>query len=77
MRTTIDLDEDILRVVKHLAQERQESFGKILSTLARQGLQPKISATAAHHGGIPVLARKAGARPVTAQIVKELQELEN
>ena len=77
MRTTIDLDEDILRVVKHLAVERQESFGKILSTLARLGLQPKISTTAAPHGGIPVLARKAGARPVTAQIVKDLQEQDN
>ena len=77
MRTTIDLDEDILRVVKHLAQERQESFGKILSTLARQGLQPRSAFESAKRGKIPVLARKSGATSVTLQAVKDLQDQEN
>jgi len=77
MRTTIDLDEDILRVVKHLAQERQESFGKVLSALARQGLQPKSAAESAQKGRIPVLVRKAGAGSVTLQAVKDLQDQEN
>lgn len=40
MRTTIDMDEDILRVVKHLAQEREQSSGRVISDLIRQGLRP-------------------------------------
>ena len=75
MRTTIDLDEDILRVAKHLAQERDQSLGKIVSDLARRGLEPARKATT-RRGVIPVLPRKPGARPVTAQAVKELLEVE-
>ena len=72
MRTTVDLDEDILRVAKHLAREREESLGRVLSSLIRQALQP--AKVAARTGVIPTLPRKHGAKPVTAQTVKELLE---
>jgi hypothetical protein len=75
MRTTVDLDEDILKVAKHLAQERGQSLGRVLSDLARQALQP-VCQTTVKHRVIPTLPRKAGARPVTAQIIKELLEAE-
>jgi hypothetical protein len=75
MRTTVDLDEDILRVAKHLAQEQDQSLGRVLSELARRGLQPSGKARAGY-GGIPVLARKPNARPVTSQDVKGLLEQE-
>ena len=75
MRTTVDLDEDILQVAKHLAQEREQSLGRVLSGLIRQGLKPanKIAVTS---GVIPTLPQKPGARPVTGQAVKELLETE-
>ena len=76
MRTTVDLDEDILRVAKHLAQEREQSLGRVLSSLVRQGLQPASNVTA-RRGVIPILPRKPGAQPVTAQAVKELLEAES
>lgn len=76
MRTTVDLDEDILRVAKHLAQERAQSLGRVLSDLARQALQParrpKVRA-----GVIPTLPRIPGGRPATMQDVKDLLELED
>ena len=75
MRTTVDLDEDILRIAKDLAQERAQSLGRVLSDLARQALQP-AERVAARRGAIPVLPRKPGARPVTARDVKELLETE-
>ncbi|MFL6464550.1 MAG: CopG family transcriptional regulator [Bryobacteraceae bacterium] len=75
MRTTVDLDEDILQVAKHLAQQRKQSLGRVLSDLVRQGLQPARQA-AVRRGAIPTLPRKPGARPVTDQIVKELLEAE-
>ena len=75
MRTTVDLDEDILRVAKHLAQEREQSLSRVLSDLVRQGIQPAHQASV-KSGVIPTLPQKAGARPVTEQIVKELLEAE-
>ncbi len=76
MRTTVDLDEDVLRVAKHLAQEQEQSLGRVLSDLARQGLHP-AQRKAVRPGKIPTLSRKPGARPVTAQMVKELLESES
>lgn len=76
MRTTVDLDEDVLRVAKDLAQEREQSLGRVLSDLVRRGLQP-IGRVAEREGVIPVLPRKPGAQPVTAQHVKELLEAED
>jgi len=76
MRTTVDLDADILAVVKHLAEERQQSMGRVLSTLVRHSLQPQQGARV-RSGSIPVLPRKPHARPVTSQMVKELMDLES
>jgi hypothetical protein len=73
VRTTVDLDEDVLRVAKHLAQEQEQSLGRVLSGLIRRGLQPG-SKVVARPGAIPILPRRPGAQPVTAQIVKELLE---
>ena len=39
MRTTVNLDEDVLSAVKELARSRQTSIGKELSFLVRQALQ--------------------------------------
>jgi len=75
MRTTLDIDEDLLRLAKHVANERHESLGKVVSRFIRQGLQP-TAAKVAVSGAIPVLARKAGAQPVTSQAIRDLLEVE-
>ncbi len=38
MRTTLNIEDDILSTVKELAQKEQVSAGKILSRLAREAL---------------------------------------
>lgn len=38
MRTTLDLDEDVLLAAYGLARQRGTTIGKVLSTLARQTL---------------------------------------
>ena len=76
MRTTVDLDEDVLRAAKDLAQERSQSLGRTLSELARKGLQPSTPSLDARNG-VPLLPRKPGARPVTSQMVKDLLETED
>ncbi len=67
------MDEDILTLAKHLAQERRQSLGRVISDLARKGIQPKLPARSGS-AQIPVLARKQEARPVTSQHVKDLLE---
>jgi hypothetical protein len=76
MRTTVDLDEDILRVAKDLARENEQSLGRVLSDLARRGLQPPKGAIGMRNG-IPVFPRLPGAKPVTSEMVKELLESED
>ncbi len=75
MRTTVDLDEDILKVAKDLTRERAQSLGRVLSELVRKGLQPAASPKA-RLGVIPTLPRKPGAQPVTMQAVKDLLDSE-
>jgi hypothetical protein len=38
MRTTLDIEEDVLTVVKELARVQNESAGRVLSRLAREAL---------------------------------------
>lgn len=76
MRTTVDLDEDILRVAKDLARDSDQSLGRVLSDLVRRGLEPPPK-TVSVRGGIPVFPRLPGAKPVTSEMVKELLESED
>jgi hypothetical protein len=38
MRTTIDIDDDVLRAAKELARRQRTSAGRVISELARRGL---------------------------------------
>lgn len=38
MRTTLDIDDDVLRVAKELARRDRKTAGEVLSELARRGL---------------------------------------
>ena len=76
MRTTVDLDEDILRVAKDLARENGHSLGRALSDLVRRGLEPPARKTNTRNG-VPVFPRLPGAKPVTSEMVKELLESED
>lgn len=75
MRTTLDLDEGVLRVVKQLAAERQQSLGRVLSDIVRNSLRTP-ERMPVEHGRIPVLPRRPGAQTVTSDNVKHLLELE-
>lgn len=82
MRTTLDIDEDVLQAAKELAKRKGMTAGEVLSDLARRGL----SQGAPPDGARPV-RRKAAAflgfepfprrgRLVTDQLVSELRESE-
>ena len=59
MRTTLDIDEDILQVAKEIAASRGSTAGKILSELARKALAP--SGTEEVRNGVPLLPRRSPA----------------
>lgn len=55
MRTTLTLDDDIARIARNLAHEGNMSLGKVISNLAKKGLQA---------GSTPYVMKKRGELPV-------------
>ncbi len=45
MRTTISIDDDVLDAVRYLAGQKKVALGKMLSDLARKGLQNQLEIT--------------------------------
>ena len=73
MRTTLDLDDDILAAVKSLAASQGTSAGKVASELIRKSLIPKKTKRR-YHNGVPLFTfpRQPGV-VVTSEMVKKLQ----
>ncbi len=65
MRTTLDIDADVLGIAKELASQRGTNAGKVISELARKGLQPKKAPK--YRNGVPLLTPLPGAVPVTME----------
>jgi len=74
VRTTIDLDEDVLRVAKSLARQRGHSLGRVVSEYFRQGLRGPDPERLETRNGIPLILRRRESQPVTPELVKELLE---
>jgi hypothetical protein len=70
MRTTLDIDEDVLQSAKEIAASRRTSAGKVLSELARQALRPTGEAQV--RNGVPLLPERSDARLVTPEIIDRL-----
>jgi hypothetical protein len=73
MRTTLDVDEDVLQAAKEIAANRRTTAGKVLSDLARKALAsgkaPKV------RNGVPLMPRRppGSARP-TMELVNRLRD---
>ncbi len=67
MRTTVNLDADVLRAVRSLAQERQESLGTVISALVRKALSPPAAVT--YEEDFPVFQIQEGSPPITPEMV--------
>jgi hypothetical protein len=77
MRTTLDIEEDILATVKELARKENVSVGKIISRLAREALTKKSvsqkNASSKVGGFRPFASRNV---LVTNEAVNELRDQE-
>ncbi|MGD0120852.1 MAG: CopG family transcriptional regulator [Candidatus Binatus sp.] len=74
MRTTLDIDEDVLESAKELAASRGTTAGRVISELARSALAPRERSTRKRNG-VPILPKQRGARVVvTPEIVNRLRD---
>lgn len=73
MRTTVDLDEDVLTLARALARAEGRSIGAVISTLVRRGLEDRTS-TVPSAAGFPVFDVPAGGRVITSESVREAQD---
>jgi hypothetical protein len=75
MRTTLDLDEDVLQAAKELAEIRGVTAGKVVSDLVRKALAPRTPVSKVRNG-VPLLPRRPGGRIMTMKLVNELRDEE-
>ena len=77
MRTTLDIEDDVLQAAKELAQREGGTAGQVLSTLARRGLALPVSGRKNRlgvRGGVPVLPSRG--EVVTLEHIQRLRDKE-
>lgn len=73
MRTTLQIDDDVLNAARSIARSEERSIGEVISTLARRGLAPGLQeGTTA--GGFPVFTVSENAAPITPEMVRQAAE---
>jgi hypothetical protein len=73
MRTTLDIDEDVLESAKELAARRGTTAGRVLSELARIALAPR-NRSSRMRNGVPILPKQQRAQLVTPEVVNRLRD---
>lgn len=75
MRTTLDIDTDVLQAAKELASRQRKTAGQVISELARRGIQaPRGTASRSRVvNGFEILPA-AGRRLVTPELVTRILE---
>ena len=73
MRTTLDIDDEVLLTIKEIAHQRKTTAGQVVSSLLRESLQPKPFEIQ-YRNGIPVLPRRPNGPAVTMELVNRLRD---
>jgi predicted DNA-binding ribbon-helix-helix protein len=72
MRTTLDIDADVLQAAKEIATNRETTVGKLLSEWARQALESQSALRV--RNGVPLLPRRPGIAKRTLELVNRLRD---
>jgi hypothetical protein len=72
MRTTLDIDDDVLEAAKELAAVQKTTAGQVISDLVRQALTRPLGTPVEYRDGFPVLPKRGGI--VTSELVERLAE---
>ena len=74
MRTTVDIDDDVLVAAKEIAASRRTTAGKVMSELMRRALAPPARGPRVRNG-VPLLPRRSAATPaLTMKLVNDLRD---
>lgn len=77
MRTTLDIEDDVLQAAKELAAREGTTAGQVISHLARRGLNTvatKPKKAPAMRGGVPLLPSRG--EVVTLEHIQNLRDQE-
>ncbi|MGO8696766.1 MAG: hypothetical protein ACLQVY_03475 [Limisphaerales bacterium] len=77
MRTTLDIEDDVLQAARELAEREGSTAGRVISALARRGLMTpgkKTKSSQPTRGGVPLLPSRG--EVVTVDHVRELMDQE-
>jgi len=73
VRTTLEIEDDVLEVAKDLARHQCVSLGKAVSQLLRKGIQsPDRGQTI--RNGLRIVQRTSNATPVTLEKVNQMMD---
>jgi hypothetical protein len=72
MRTTLDIDDDVLAAAKERAAGQKTTTGKVISDLARRALTQPAGGPLIERNGFFVLPSRGGV--VTSALVRRLEE---
>ena len=72
MRTTLELDDDLLSTAKELARQKGISLGQVISELARQSLH--VSAPMKVRNGVLLFETRSGVTKPDLRIVNALRD---
>lgn len=73
MRTTLQLDEDVLAAARALAARQGRTLGEVVSELARKGLAPTATASR-YRNGVRLMPVRPGARPTSLEEINQLRD---
>jgi len=77
MRTTLDIEDDVLQAAKELAERDGSTAGRVISSLARRGLMAPVRKTKPSQPtrqGVPLLPSRG--EVVTLDHVRDLMDQE-
>ena len=77
MRTTLDIEDDVLQAAKELAQQEGSTAGKVISQLARRGLTATAAPASEEmviRNGVPVLPSRG--EVITMEHIQEIMDQE-
>ena len=72
MRTTLDIDDDVLTAAKELAAAQKTTAGQVISDLARQALTRPSEERAEYRSGFRLLPRTG--KVITSEMVERWLE---
>ena len=73
MRTTLDLEDELLLAVKEIAKQRGTTASHVVCALIRESLQPR-SVKLAYRDGVPVLPLRPNGPVITSELVNRLRD---